>query len=77
MTLKPEHLSSGHTICKRTRGQSQSGQIIVEYVILLVIVVSASALLTRELVSRNPGSPGVLIQKWQSIITTIGEDFPD
>ena len=55
-------------------GQSSSGQIIVEYILLLMIGVAIAALITATLVSRNPDSPGILIRKWQKIINTIGED---
>ncbi|WII72315.1 hypothetical protein QJS83_00345 [Bdellovibrio sp. 22V] len=57
--------------------KGQSGQIVVEYVLLLVIAVSVAALLVSQLVSRSEDDPGVLTAKWQSILTTIGEDVPD
>lgn len=56
---------------------NQSGQVIVEYVLLLVIGVAMAALITRVMVSRSPDSPGFLIVKWTQIIRTIGEDYPD
>ena len=65
---------------EKPRSQSISrnaGQVIVEYVLLMVIAVAIAALLTRELVSRNPESPGVLVEKWNDILKTIGEDVPD
>ena len=58
---------------KRFTSQSR-GQIIVEYVLLLMIGVAIAALITRVVVSRNPDSPGFLIVKWQQIIQTIGLD---
>ena len=58
---------------KRFTSQS-CGQIIVEYVLLLMIGVAIAALITRVVVSRNPDSPGFLIVKWQQIIQTIGLD---
>lgn len=59
------------------RLNNQSGQVIVEYVLLLVIGVAMAALITRVMVSRNPDTPGFLIVKWTEIIRTIGEDYPD
>lgn len=56
---------------------NRKGQIVVEYVLLLVIAVSISALLVSQLVSRNPDSPGILVSKWHSILKTIGDDVPD
>lgn len=56
---------------------NKKGQIVVEYVLLLVIAVSLAALLISQLVSRNPDSPGLLITKWQSILKVIADDIPD
>ncbi|MGZ3747308.1 MAG: hypothetical protein ACXWRE_08065 [Pseudobdellovibrionaceae bacterium] len=53
------------------------GQVVVEYVLLLVIVVAVAALLTKELVQRDPENPGILVEKWNAILKTIGEDLPE
>lgn len=55
----------------------QGGQIVLEYVLLLVIGVSIAILITSMMVSRNENSPGFLIKKWVDIIRTIGEDHAD
>jgi hypothetical protein len=57
--------------------KNQSGQVIIEYVLLLVIAVSLAALLTKQLVNRRPGEEGILITKWQSMLKVIGDDFAD
>jgi uncharacterized membrane protein affecting hemolysin expression len=57
--------------------RNQRGQIVIEYVLLLVIGVSLAMLITSTMVSRNPESPGFLIRKWVQIIKTIGEDTAD
>ena len=57
--------------------RGQRGQIIVEYVLLLIIIVAVAVILTDTLVSRDEGSPGILIERWDRIIRFIGEDFPD
>lgn len=57
--------------------KSNRGQVVVEYVLLLVIAVAVAALITRELVKRDPENPGILINKWDQILKTIGEDLPD
>ncbi len=59
------------------RIRNQKGQVVLEYVLLLVIGVAIAALITRLMVSRNPETPGFLIVKWTEIIQTIGEDYPD
>jgi len=62
---------------KKPRGQSSSGQIVVEYVLLLMIGVTIAMLLVSEVVSRNPDDPGFLMAKWHQIIQTIGQDYAD
>ncbi|MBS1972443.1 MAG: hypothetical protein JSU04_19210 [Bdellovibrionales bacterium] len=56
---------------------NRRGQVVVEYVLLLVIAVAVAALITKELVRRDPDSPGVLIKKWDDILKEIGSDLPD
>ncbi len=55
----------------------QGGQIVIEYVLLLVIGVSLAMLITSKMASRNPDNPGFLVQKWFDIIKVIGEDLAD
>jgi hypothetical protein len=55
----------------------ERGQIVLEYVLLLVIAVGVAALITSTMVSRNPNSPGFLVKKWFEMIKTIGADTPD
>lgn len=55
----------------------EHGQIVVEYVLLLVVGVSIAALITTTMVSRSPESPGFLVRKWLEIIQFIGEDTSD
>ena len=58
-------------------GQSQKGQIVVEYVLLLMVAVGVAALLTRTMVSRNQDSQGFLITKWVQINLQIAQDPSD
>lgn len=62
---------------KRPARQSEKGQIVVEYVLLLVVAVSLAILITRFMVNRNPDSPGLVIQTWSRILNTIGSDSAD
>ncbi len=62
---------------KKTSLKKNSGQVVVEYVLLLVIAVAVAALITKELVKRDPDNPGILVEKWDSILKTIGEDLPN
>ena len=58
------------------RGESQKGQVVIEYVLLLVIAVSV-ALIFVNLVNvgdgQNPDSGSSLIKYWRSLIKEIGE----
>ena len=58
-------------------GLGQRGQIVVEYVLLMVVGVAIAATITTLMVSRNPESPGFLVRKWFEIIQTIGADTAD
>ncbi|HND86092.1 MAG TPA: hypothetical protein PLU50_09805 [Pseudobdellovibrionaceae bacterium] len=53
------------------------GQVIVEYILLMVIVVAIASFLISTVVSRNPDQQGFLIKKWDEMIQAIGKDVPD
>ena len=59
--------------------KNQSGQILIEYILLLLITVSIAMILTKGLIGRRDSaeSSGVLIKSWHKIITAIGNDLPD
>lgn len=56
---------------------NNKGQILVEYLLLMVIAIAVATLLTKQLVSRNDQSPGMIIRQWHQIIRSIGNDVPD
>lgn len=58
-------------------GLGQRGQIVVEYVLLMVVGVAVAATITTIMVSRNPDTPGFLVRKWVEIIRLIGSDTAD
>lgn len=65
---------------KRTKFNNkkhQSGQIVLEYILLLFISVGAATLLTKKLVSRNAESGGVITTAWAKTIDAIGADLTD
>lgn len=66
-----EYYVSHNTDARKRR---QSGQIAVEYILLLAVGVSIAALITSLVVSRNDESPGIIILKWRAIIEMIGSD---
>lgn len=55
-------------------GQSKKGQIVVEYVLLLLISVLVAMLITQAMVSRDSETPGFLISKWRELITYVADD---
>lgn len=63
------------------RGQgkrsSQSGQIIFEFVLLIVVCLTLITLISSRIVSRDPNSPGLLISKWSELSQAIGSDIID
>lgn len=62
---------------KERARQKQAGQIVVEYILLLVVAVSIAILITRVMIGREDGNEGFVIQAWQSLIEQIGSDKPD
>lgn len=65
------------SIFKNAGLSNSSGQVVIEYVLLLVVAVSIAAILTKQLASRDPENPGVLVSKWHRLLNVIAEDLPD
>ncbi len=57
--------------------RNKNGQIVVEYVLLLGVVVSLAFFATKQLVSRSADEPGMITQKWCKILEGIGQDQPE
>ena len=55
---------------------NQRGQILVEYLLLMVIAVACSTILTKQLIDRG-SNPGIIIKNWNSILKTLANDVPD
>jgi hypothetical protein len=58
-------------------GRDERGQIVVEYVLILIVVLSLALLISKTMVSRDENSPGFVIQKWNALINAIGKDKAD
>jgi hypothetical protein len=56
-----------------------SGQILIEYVLLLMIGVTIGNILVKQLTafSDDPDKRGVIINRWIQIWESIGKDTPD
>lgn len=59
------------------RIKNQKGQILVEYLLLMVIAVACATLLVKNLISRDDQNAGIFIKQWDKIIHIIGNDLPD
>lgn len=57
--------------------KSQSGQLIVEYVLLLAMAAIAGGIIVSKLGSRDPSEPGAIIMGWSKVIQSIGDDKVD
>jgi hypothetical protein len=58
---------------------NQAGQILVEYLLLLVIAVGCATLLIKGLVGRGDAgtNQGMIVKQWDRILHIIGNDLPD
>lgn len=57
--------------------RNQRGQIVIEYMLLLVIAVAIAAIMVRGLANRSEGSEGIVVKRWKQIQQEIGNDLPD
>lgn len=75
MTRKTMNSSKKVTLVGIAR--QNSGQLLVEYVLLIFIVVVIASLLTKSLVGRGEGASGLIINKWSQMIEMVGADLGD
>jgi uncharacterized protein (UPF0333 family) len=73
-----ENLTSSHnnTNLKKLIGQNK-GQLIVEYILLIFIVVVIASLLTKSLVGRGTGNSGIVINAWSRMVEMVASDLGD
>jgi hypothetical protein len=57
--------------------RNRRGQVVIEYVLLMVMMAGIGAFLVRNLVSRNIDEPGILVTKWNQILNFIAQDNPE
>ena len=57
--------------------KTKAGQVLVEYLLLMVIAIGISTLLTKKLISRKSSEKGIIVDTWDRILTNIGKDVPD
>ena len=56
--------------------RQNDGQILLEYVLLIIIAVTMATFLTSRLVGRGD-EPGIVIQKWSQLVQMVGQDIGD
>jgi hypothetical protein len=59
----------------RAKLRNDSGQIVLEYILLLVISVSVATYLTKKLVGKDPEDAGIVTSAWAQINSAIGADI--
>lgn len=64
---------------KRGSLKSDRGQILIEYILLLLIGITIANLLVKGLTrfSDEPDDRGIIIKRWINIWDSIGKDLPD
>jgi len=62
----------------RNKKKGQRGQLVLEYILLLLVAVSMASLLRNTLTAStgDAQSSGVFIKMWTTVVQTIGEDYP-
>jgi uncharacterized protein (UPF0333 family) len=61
---------------------SNKGQVLVEYILLMVIAVSCATILIKALIGRSgdpatgSNSSGIIIKQWDKILNVLGNDLP-
>ena len=55
---------------------NRRGQVIVEYVLLLVVAVTIAALMTRSLIGSD-NERGIIVTAWSKVVSAIGADPAD
>lgn len=58
--------------------RNRRGQVVVEYLLIMVLMVALAATLTKKLVGRGEDdNQGMIVKTWSRIIKAIGNDLPD
>lgn len=55
----------------------ESGQVLIEYLLLMLVTIAIAAIFVRTLVSRNPDDSGALLRRWDAVNKQIGTDNPE
>lgn len=63
----------------KRKKKKQSGQVLIEYILLLLIGLTVAKILMNGLtrMDDDPDRQGSVVRRWISIWNGIGKDFPD
>lgn len=56
---------------------NRRGQILVEYMLLLVVAATIAAIIVKGLANRDPNDRGFIVQRWLEVQQEIGGDLID
>lgn len=59
------------------KSRYNSGQLIIEYVLILAMSAVIAGVLANTMASRDPDNPGAIITGWSKVIQAIGADVVD
>lgn len=58
--------------------RNNRGQVIVEYLLIMVLMVAIASFLTKKLVGRgDEDGQGIIVKSWSRMIKAVGNDLPD
>jgi hypothetical protein len=75
--MQKDHVSSFDKATARQILGQNKGQLVVEYILLVVVVALAAVLISRSMVGRDPDNPGIIITKWTQLLQMVGADLGD
>lgn len=75
--MNQDHSFSHSKVTLKSLVGQNKGQLIVEYILLVFVVVVVAVLLSKLLVSRQEGSTGLIITKWVQLLQMVGSDLGD
>lgn len=56
---------------------TQRGQVIIEYILLLLVALGLATMIMKSVVSRNPEEPGFLMKRWHEMLKQVAADDPN
>ena len=65
------------TLTKLHQRNKQKGQVLLEYILLISIVILIARVLMEGLVLRSQGNEGIVIRSWKNASKVIAEDYAD